>query len=174
MPGYFSQDLVDVSHVNLFAHFSQIYIRNRVGGADGGSGARIRRDGGMGVGQWAVCGCEGSWQRGLRDPPDGGLGCGAACCRSVPLFVPERTSTCSSITALCFAQWDLVSRPHLEFSFAISEPLRVVSPGFSHDSSETDTKVNCCPWFITIYKTNQFWYIEKNLKSKAENLYILF
>lgn len=39
--GYFSQDLVDVSHVNLFAHFSQIYIRNRVGGADGGAGARI-------------------------------------------------------------------------------------------------------------------------------------
>ena len=60
MPGYFSQDLVDVSHVNLFAHFSQIYIRNWVGGADGGAGARICRDGGMGVGQWAVCGCEGS------------------------------------------------------------------------------------------------------------------
>lgn len=30
--GYFSQDLVDVSHVNLFAHFPQIYIRNWVGG----------------------------------------------------------------------------------------------------------------------------------------------
>ena len=32
--GYFSQDLVAISHVNLFGHFLQIYIR----GGDGGQG----------------------------------------------------------------------------------------------------------------------------------------
>ena len=33
--GYFSQDLVAISHVNLFGHFLQIYIR---GGGMGGRG----------------------------------------------------------------------------------------------------------------------------------------
>lgn len=48
--GYFSQDLVDISHVNLFAHFPQIYVRNS-GTGDEGPGARFHRDGGVGVGQ---------------------------------------------------------------------------------------------------------------------------